>query len=326
MQDRMAKFTLLTGPGEPYLYLTLPWVSPHYSDWFTIEPYDSAKTYSTQDSAILIDYVEQLERPEWAQQLQAQGFRIMVEHLGDSDVERTSSVDNGVLTLRNPNWMWYNAAWEWTWYGFDHYTPDRAYRSAFLLQMNLQRWHRDRIVKDLAAVLPEALYSYCAQGRELPGEPPLHIPWRGYMNPDWYDSTPYSVVAESYMRSTDINEGLTYRTEVSEKIFKPMLGLQPFVVYGSVDTLAYLKREGFVTYDNLWDETYDATLDNVARFDQVTQVVRQAVDQHNYQTFRLDRATVERIQHNHARLFDLDTVAQRFRTEVVGDILHWWES
>lgn len=322
----MAKFTLLTSPGSTYLYLTSPWVRPYYSDWFNIEPYCADKTYNTQDSAILIDYTEQLERPEWSCQQQQQGFRIIVEHLGDSDVERTSHVDQGVLTLRNPNWMWYNAAWEWAWYGFDRYIPNRDYRSNFLLQMNLQRWHRDRIVKDLAPVLPEALYSYCAQGRELPGCPPLHIPWRGYMNPEWYDSTPYSVVAESYMRSTKINHGLTYRTEVSEKIFKPMLGQQPFVVYGSVDTLAYLKREGFATYDNLWNEVYDATLDNVARFDQVTQVVQQAVETHNYRTFELDSETLERIRHNHARLFDHTLVTQRFQTEVVGDILTWWES
>lgn len=321
----MAKFTLLASPGSSYLYLTLPWVRPHYSDSFTIEPYDSAKTYNTQDSAILIDYAEQLERPAWYQQRQAEGFRVVVEHLGDSDVERTSRVVDDVLTLRCPNWMWYNASWEWTWYGVDHYTPDREYRSAFLLQMNLQRWHRDRIIEDLAPVLPEALYSYCAQGRELPGKPPIHIPWRGYMNPAWYDSTPYSVVAESYMRSTEINEGLTYRTEVSEKIFKPMLGLQPFVVYGSVDTLAYLKREGFATYDNLWDEAYDTTLDNVTRFDQVTQVVRQAVDQHNYRTFRLDTETLDRIQHNHARLFDHARVEQGFQDQVVKDIVEWFE-
>jgi hypothetical protein len=222
--------------------------------------------------------------------------------------------------------MWYNAAWEWTWYRHDQYQPNRAYQHSFLMPMNLQRWHRDRIVKDLEPLLDTALYSYCAQGRELPGRPPLHIPWRGYMNPDWYDSTPYSVVAESYMRSTNINHGETYRTEVSEKIFKPMLGQQPFVVYGSVDTLAYLKREGFATYDNLWDETYDATLDNVARFDQVTRVVNYAVETHNYKTFDLDTATLERIRHNHARLFDHATVAQRFQAEVVGDILAWWES
>ena len=325
MQDRMAKFTLLTGPGSTYLYLTLPWVQPHYSDLFTIEPYCADKTYNTQDSAILVDYTEQLERPQWMQQRQAEGYRVVVEHLGDSDVERTSHVDSGILTLRNPNWMWYNAAWEWQWYGFDQYQPSRAYQSAFLLQMNLQRWHRDQIIKDLAPVLPEALYSYCAQGRELPGKPPLHIPWRGYMNPEWYNSTPYSVVAESYMRSTKINEGLTYRTEVSEKIFKPMLGQQPFMVYGSVDTLLYLQREGFVTYDNLWNEDYDSVLDNVARFDLVTQTVRQAVARHNYRTFHLDAETQRRIDHNHARLFDHALVDQRFRAEVVRDIVEWFD-
>jgi hypothetical protein len=259
------------------------------------------------------------------QQRQAEGYRVVVEHLGDSDVERTSHVDSGILTLRNPNWMWYNAAWEWQWYGFDQYQPSRAYQSAFLLQMNLQRWHRDQIIKDLAPVLPEALYSYCAQGRELPGKPPLHIPWRGYMNPEWYNSTPYSVVAESYMRSTKINEGLTYRTEVSEKIFKPMLGQQPFMVYGSVDTLLYLQREGFVTYDNLWNEDYDSVLDNVARFDLVTQTVRQAVARHNYRTFHLDAETQRRIDHNHARLFDHALVDQRFRAEVVRDIVEWFD-
>jgi hypothetical protein len=324
----MTKLTLVTAPAEmpKRLHLLNPWVQPHYADTIDTVAYDSTHTYNPREHAVLTHYVDQVEKSTWWQQAQELGLRIVVEHLGDSDVERTSHVNNGILTLRNPNWMWYSASWEWAWYGHDQYQPDRAYQHNFLMPMNLRRWHRDRIVKDLAPVLLEALYSYCAQGRELPGSPPPHIPWRGYINTAWYDSTPYSVVAESYMRSTKINEGLTYRTEVSEKIFKPMLGQQPFVVYGSVDTLRYLKREGFATYDNLWDETYDTTLDNQARFDQVTQVVRQAVDQHNYRTFRLDRATVERIQHNHARLFDRDTVAQRFRTEVVGDILAWWES
>lgn len=59
----MAKFTLLTSPGSVYLYLTLPWVRPHYSDSFDIELYDADKTYNKQDSAILVDYAERLERP-----------------------------------------------------------------------------------------------------------------------------------------------------------------------------------------------------------------------------------------------------------------------
>lgn len=318
------KLRLLINPTATYLYLVSAWVRPCYADYFVVETYDPDKTYNTQDSAILVDYAEQLERPAWYQQRQAEGFRIVVEHLGDSDVERTSHVNQGILTVRNPNWMWYNACLEWLWYGLDQYQPARSYQYSFLMPMNLPRWHRDQAIRDLAPLLPTALYSYCDRGLELPGTPPLHIPWRGYMNPEWYDHTPYSVVSESYMRSRPNNDGLTYRTEVSEKLFKPMLGQQPFVVYGSVDTLKYLEREGFVTYDNLWDETYDTVLDNQKRFDLVTQVVYSSVQAYPYQTFAPDRETLERIAHNHARLFDHTLVQQRFQAEVVGDILTWW--
>lgn len=326
MLDPMAKFRLLTSPHMYHLYLTMSWVRPVYAKYFELEPWDAAKTYSKQDTAVLVDYVEQLEQPEWLRERQQEGFRIAVEHLGDSDVERTSTVINDVLTLRNPNWMWYNACLEWTHYGFDTYQPERNYQYNFLLAMNLQRWHRDRVIRDLAGVLPESLYSYASQGRELPGTPPVDIPWRGWLNPDWYNSTPYSVVVESYMRSTTVNVGSTYRTEVSEKVFKPMLGQQPFLVYGSVDTLQYLHREGFVTYDNLFDETYDTVLDNYQRFDLVTEQVKQAVDLYNYRTFAIDAETQSRIDHNHARVFDQPLVEQRFVSEVVGDIVEWFES
>ena len=193
--------------------------------------------------------------------------------------------------------------------------------------MNLKRWHRDRIVRDLHTVLPEALYSYASQGRELPGTPPANIPWRGWLNPAWYDSTPYTVVVESYMRSRGWSAdpaSTNYKTEVSEKIFKPMLGQHPFLVYGSVDTLKYLRREGFATYDNLWDETYDTVVEDTPRFEQVTQQVLSAVERYNYRTFQLTPDTVERIRHNYARLFDRTLVQQRFTAEVVGDIMTWW--
>lgn len=323
----MAKLTLVISPAEmpKHLQLLNPWVQPHYADVIDIVTYDPAHTYNPRQHAVLTHYVDQVEKSAWWQQAQELGLKIIVEHLGDSDVERTSHVNNGILTLRNPNWMWYNATWQWTWHGLDQYRPNRAYQHSFFMPMNLQRWHRDKIIQDLNPVLTEALYSYCVRGRELPGTPPSHISWQGYMNPAWYDSTPFSVVAESYMRSTKINVGLTYRTEVSEKIFKPMLGQQPFVVYGSVDTLAYLKRTGFVTYDNLFDETYDGTLDNRERLDRVTRVVNQAVGEHNYRTFKLDTETLERIGHNHARLFDHATVEQRFRDEVIGDIIEWFD-
>lgn len=323
----MAKLTLVTSPEPEYLHLLSPWVPELTQDYFDVEPYDPAKTYNPNQHCVFINYVDQLEGRTWYHPLRDVGHRILVEHLGDSDVDRLSAGTKEELVLRSPNWMWYNACLEWRWYGLDQYQPNRNYRYSFLMLMNLRRWHRDRIMIALHDLLPRALYSYASRGRELPGTPPLNIPWRGWLNPEWYDSTPFTVVVESYMRSrgsvTDPS-GSNYRTEVSEKLFKPMLGQQPFIVYGSVDTVKYLHREGFVTYDNLFDETYDQIVDDIVRFDAVTRVVQQATVDYNYSAFRLDPESTERIRHNHARLFDHALVKQRFQEEVVKDIMDWW--
>ena len=321
----MAKLNLVTATEPEYLHLLSAWVRPHYAESFDIVPYNPAARYNPNQHAILISYVEELEQRTWYRQLQQQGLRVVVEHLADSDVDTPSSSTHNRLLLRCPNWMWYNACWEWTWYGSNCYQPCRAYQYSFLMPMNLPRWHRDLAVRNLQALLPEALYSYASRGQELPGAPPVDIPWRGWLNPDWYNSTPYSVVVESYMRSRyNLANPTNYRTEVSEKIFKPMLGQQPFIVLGSADTVEYLHREGFATYANLWDESYDAIVEDRVRFDAVTGVIRSAVQDYNYRTFELDADTLERIRHNHARLFDYTTVEQRFQAEVVDDILQWW--
>jgi hypothetical protein len=321
----MAKLTLVTATEPEYLHLLSAWVRPHYAEAFDTVAYNPTAQYTPSTHAVLVSYVEELEQRTWYRPLQEQGLRVVVEHLGDSDVDTLSSSTHNRSLLRCPNWMWYNSAWEWTWYGSNCYQPCRDYQYSFLMAMNLPRWHRDLAVKELTDLLPEALYSYASRGLELPGEPPVDIPWRGWLNPDWYDSTPYSVVVESYMRSRyNLANPTNYRTEVSEKIFKPMLGQQPFIVLGSVDTLQYLQREGFVTYDNLWDEAYDAIVQDRTRFDAVTNTVRSAVQDYNYTQFQLDTATQERIEHNHARLFDHATVEQRFQAEVIGDILNWW--
>lgn len=321
----MAKLTLITAAEPEYLHLLSPWVRPHYQNAFDTVAYDPTARYTPNTHAVLISYVEELEQRAWYRPLQEQGLRVIVEHLADSDVDTLSSSTPGQLLLRCPNWMWYNASWEWSWYGSNLYTPDRHYQYNFLMPMNLPRWHRDLAVKQLKDLLPEALYSYASRGQELPGTPPLHIPWRGWLNPEWYNTTPYTVVVESYMRSRgNLANPANYRTEVSEKIFKPMLGQQPFIVYGSADTLRYLQREGFVTYDNLWDESYDVIVQDLPRFKRVSQVVRSAVTDHDYRTFTLDADTLERIRHNHARLFDHDRVQRGFQAEVVDTILNWW--
>jgi hypothetical protein len=50
---------------------------------------------------------------------------------------------------------------------------------------------------------------------------------------------------------------------VSEKIFKPIIGMRPFICYGNMHTSEYLRSRGFETFDDDFNfaiqDTYDAT-------------------------------------------------------------------
>jgi hypothetical protein len=116
--------------------------------------------------------------------------------------------------------------------------------------------------------------------------------------------------------------GINYRTEISEKSFKPMAFYHPFIAYGSEGTLRYLHREGFETFPELFDESYDDILDDQERFTAVTRSVFTAVEQ--YRTGALDCSIVQqKLQHNHDRLFDLALVKQRFYNEIITPVLEY---
>ena len=55
------------------------------------------------------------------------------------------------------------------------------------------------------------------------------------------------------------------KKHLTEKIFKPIVLRQPFVLVGCAQNLEYLKSYGFKTFDRWWDESYDQIEDDVAR-------------------------------------------------------------
>jgi hypothetical protein len=72
-----------------------------------------------------------------------------------------------------------------------------------------------------------------------------------------YEKTLFSIVTETnFYNENDF---------ISEKIFKPLWHLQPFIVAGRPYMLKYLKNLGFKTFDWLIDESYDNVEDNNER-------------------------------------------------------------
>ena len=62
--------------------------------------------------------------------------------------------------------------------------------------------------------------------------------------------------------------------DISEKTFKPIAFLQPFVVFGQPATLEYLKDEGYKTFDKWWDESYDTIIDSRIKFGMLTDLYK----------------------------------------------------
>ena len=296
-------------------------VQPH----FDLVQYQPGETYNSADTVILTTFWR-AKTPEtaWWYHYQQQGFRMVVDHLYDSDVDTVSRRINPLqLELRCGNWLWYNSALASEQFGYNQYQPQRDVKYSFIMLMNKIREHKDRVTQDLAPLLPHARWSYVGRNRDI-GDPGENNPtkiWHLYMSPNWYDTAAFSVVVESWMRTdrwVDSPRHPNFRTEVSEKIFKPIAYYHPFVCYGSEGTCRYLQREGFETFSNLWSEDYDNILDDNQRFEAVTPVVFDAVK--NYSTAQYDTLTEQKLRHNKHHYFDTALIHQRFQTEIIDVI------
>jgi len=53
-----------------------------------------------------------------------------------------------------------------------------------------------------------------------------------------------------------------HKNHLTEKTFKPIVLQQPFIIVGNQGSLRYLRKYGFKTFADVWDESYDDADDN----------------------------------------------------------------
>lgn len=80
----------------------------------------------------------------------------------------------------------------------------------------------------------------------------------GMETKELYERTYFSIVTET--------EFSRHQQSITEKIIKPIMHNHPFVVFGSPNCLKTLKKYGFKTFSEFWDESYDSELDDYTRF------------------------------------------------------------
>ena len=153
-------------------------------------------------------------------------------------------------------------------FNFDH--SDKKYDFLYLNKM--PRKHRVKLYNKLKAkgVLDNSLHSYWPD-RKLPAE--YELPWaQDYpeygMDQDIFEK-PYNDTTCSIVSETNDNDTDVFMTE---KIWKPIIAQQFFVVHGNYLYLQKLKEMGFKTFNNYFEEVYDLDRDPDVRINTIVDV------------------------------------------------------
>jgi len=87
----------------------------------------------------------------------------------------------------------------------------------------------------------------------------------------------------------------------TEKIFKPIVLKQPFILFGTCKTLDTLQHMGYKTFDTHWSEHYDSLVDHDARYSAAFDVIKDLAEQplENIQNMFKGLGMRSILEHNH---------------------------
>lgn len=93
------------------------------------------------------------------------------------------------------------------------------------------------------------------------------------------------------------------KLHLTEKVFKPMVAGQPFLLLAGVGNLEYLRSYGFKTFGDYWDEGYDGLADPGDRVGAVVKIVEDLSNLTHTQQQNMRRDMQHIVEHNFNHLF-----------------------
>lgn len=109
---------------------------------------------------------------------------------------------------------------------------------------------------------------------------------------------------DSYINITTESQFFEECWYMSEKTFKPIANLQPFIIIGSPFTLKELKKYGFKTFGEFWDESYDEERDNFKRLEKITNLIKRLNNMSIDELHELYLKMLPILKHNQKQLLD----------------------
>ena len=115
------------------------------------------------------------------------------------------------------------------------------------------------------------------------------------------------------------------RQHLTEKTFKAIALEMPFVLVAPAGSLAYLREYGFKTFAGIFDESYDTELDDIARIEKVTDLLKDLNNLSVTERQKIHQACLPIVEHNYRHFYsgafadvlwqELNTMLTEFTTK-----------
>ena len=221
---------------------------------------------------------------------------------------------------------WGDASW-WWWYcarkhrgttlNFDH---DQK-RFDFLYLNKMRKKYRELLWRELRKddLLANSLFTFHKLDPKLKLPPEYELPWvdrnnypqRGF-DQDVFEK-PYNDCAVNIVSETDVDHKF-----ITEKVYKPLMAGQIFVVYGYKGILTKLRAMGFQTYGEHIDESYDDEVDHEKRINMISDTLHK-VKGTDYKKLYKDTQDIR--THNQKVFFDEELLGE----EINRTLRLWFE-
>jgi hypothetical protein len=132
---------------------------------------------------------------------------------------------------------------------------------------------------------------------------PLRIDCDGIIPNDSQTIGPINLLMESFLYVVTETCYWETKTHLTEKIFKPIVAKQPFVLLGCTNNLKYLRSYGFKTFNQWWDESYDEIEDPIQRLQAVIKIINNICSMSNEDLTAMLHAMQSVLDYNYNRFF-----------------------
>jgi hypothetical protein len=160
------------------------------------------------------------------------------------------------------------------------------------------------LISDIGRSFPRSLEKFKQVYHTIPREYDVDLSTENPTNDhniEKYQQSYLHIVAETYFYN---------RPELiffSEKIYKPVVFLQPFILVGQTGSLAALKELGFKTFSDFIDESYDNIEDDTRRLYAAIASAKNFINKDRTEIHKLMKEMLPVLLHNYSNLKELDS-------------------